>query len=143
MNPNLAILSLRGLSAHVSLCSGYEFEDILCTELPGTKLYAPRPSQSIQSGLKIKARFAPTGSLGGVFDNVLAMEQMDEHEVLFAVMGPVRHLALLGALKDWRRKSRYAICRLDELWIEKGGVHRFSHFDSGAWSKRLQLASCK
>ncbi|NNE20292.1 MAG: hypothetical protein HKN10_17620 [Myxococcales bacterium] len=43
---------------------------------------------------------------------------MDEHEVLLAVIGGVHDLALLGALKDWRRKSRYAICRLDELSIE-------------------------
>ncbi len=119
MNPSLAILSLRGLSAHVSQCPGYEFEDVLCAELPGTKLYAPRPSQPIRGGLKIKARFAPTGSLGGIFDNVLAIEQMDEHEVLLAVIGPIRGLAFLGALQDWRRKSRYAICRLDELWTEE------------------------
>jgi hypothetical protein len=26
---------------------------------------------------------------------------------------------LLGAMKDWRRKSRYAICWLDELWVEE------------------------
>ena len=119
MNPSLAILSLRGLTSHVSMCGAYEFEDVLCAAFPGSKLYAPRPSPSIQTGLKIKARLAPTGSFGGILDNVFAIEQVDEHEVLLAVVGGVRDLALLGAMKDWRRKSRYAICWLDELWVEE------------------------
>ncbi len=119
MNPNLAILSQRGLSAHVSRCCGYEFEDILCAAFPGTKLYAPRLNRSTRAGLKFRARFAPTGSFGGLFDNAFAIEQVDEHEVLLAVMGGVRDLALLGAMKDWRRKSRYAVCWLDELWVEE------------------------
>ena len=118
MKPNLAILSQRGLSSHLARCGGYEFEDVLCASLPGTKLYAPRPTPSMLTGLKIKARIAHTGSFGGIFDNVFAVEQVDEHEVLLAVMGHSRDLALLGALKDWRRKSRYAICWLHELWIE-------------------------
>ena len=118
MKPNLAILSQRGLSSHLARCGGYEFEDVLCDSFPGTKLYAPRPSSSIQTGLKIKARIAPTGPFDGILDNVLAVEQVDEHEVLLAVMGQVRDLALLGAMKDWRRKSRYAICWIHELWIE-------------------------
>ncbi len=117
MNPNLGIFSLRGFSTHVSLCCGYELEDLLCSSIPGTKLYAPRLKPSIQTGLKIKSRFVQTGSFGGVFDNVLAVEQMDEHEVLLAVIGTVRELAFLGSVKDWRRKSRYAICRLDEFWV--------------------------
>lgn len=119
MNPNLAIFSLRGLSTQVARCLGYEFEDLLCSDLPGTKLYAPRLNRSIRTGLKAKARFAQTGSLGGLFDNVLAVEEMDEHEVLLAVLGGVPDLALLDAMKDWRRKSRYAICRLDELDVEE------------------------
>ena len=119
MNPNLAILSLRGLDTHVSRCTGYEFEDLLCAALPGTRLYAPRLNQSIQLGLKIKSRLAHPGSFGGVFDDVLAVEQMDEHEVLLAVIGTVRDLAFLGSVKDWRRKSRYAICRLDEFWVRE------------------------
>jgi hypothetical protein len=118
MNPNLAILSLRGFDTHVSRCLGYEFEDVLCAAFPGTKLYAPRLNPSIRAGMKIKARVAHPGSFGGLFDNVLAIEEVDEHEVLLAVIGGVRDLALLGALKDWRRKSRYAICRLDEFWVE-------------------------
>jgi hypothetical protein len=118
MNPNLAIFSLRELSTHVSRCLGYEFEDLLCSALPGTKLYAPCLSPSMQKGLKIRARIAQTGSLGGILDNVLTIEEVDEHEVLLAVIGGVRDLALLGALKDWRRKSRYSICRLDEFWVE-------------------------
>lgn len=118
MNPNLAIFSLRGLSTHVSRCLGYEFEDLLCSALPGTTLYAPQLSPSMQTALKIKARIAQTGSFGGIFDNVLAVEEVDEHEVLLAVIGGVRDLALLDALKGWRRKSRYAICRLDEFWVK-------------------------
>jgi hypothetical protein len=119
MNPSLAILSLRGLTSHVSMCGAYEFEDTLCAAFPGTKLYAPRPSPSTRTGLKIKSRLAHTGSFGGIFDSVFAIEQVDEHEVLLAVIGGVPDLALLGALKDWRRKSRYAICWLDELWVEE------------------------
>ncbi len=117
MNPNLAILSQRGLSTHVSRCCGYEFEDVLREAFPGTRLYAPRLNPSIQAGLKVKARVAHTGSFGGIFDNVFAVEQADEHEVLLASMGNARDLALLGAVKDWRRKSRYAICWIHELWI--------------------------
>ena len=109
---------MRGLSSHVALCWGYELEDLLCSAFPGTKLYAPRLNPSIRTALKIKAHLARTGSLGGVLDNVLAVEQMDEHEVFLAVVGTARDLAWLGALKDWRRKSRYAICRLDEFWVE-------------------------
>jgi hypothetical protein len=119
MNPNLGILSQRALSTHLSRCCGYEFEDALCTAFPGTKLYAPRLNSSIRAGLKIKARFAPTGFSGGILDNVFAIEEVHEHEVLLAVMGEVRDLALLGAMKEWRRKSRYAICWLHELWIQE------------------------
>ena len=119
MNPSLAILSLRRLTSHVSMCGAYEFEDILHGAFPGTKLYAPRLSPSIQAGLKIKTRLAHPGSFGGILDNVFAIEQVDEHEVLLAVLAGVRDLALLGALKDWQRKSRHAICWLDELWVEE------------------------
>ncbi|NNE19575.1 MAG: glycosyltransferase family 1 protein [Myxococcales bacterium] len=134
MDPNLAILSQRGLSAHVSRCCGYEFEDALRSTFPGTTLYAPRPHSSIRTGLKIKARFAHPGSFGGAFDNAFAIEQVDEHEVLLAVMGDVRDLALLGAMRDWRRKSRYAICWLHELWIEeiprlRGMLRALEQFD--------------
>jgi hypothetical protein len=101
------------------MCGAYEFEDVLCAAFPGTKLYAPRLSPSTRTGLKIKARVAPTGSFGGIFDSVLAIEQMDDHDVLLAVLRGVRDLALLGAMKDWRRKSRYAVCWLDELWVEQ------------------------
>ena len=119
MNPNLAILSQRGLSAHVSRCCGYEFEDILCNAFPGAKLYAPRPNRPIRAGLKIRARLARTRSLDGILDSVLAVEPVDEHDVLLAFMGDVRDLALLGAMKGWRRKSRHAICWLDELWVDE------------------------
>jgi hypothetical protein len=51
---------------------------------------------------------------------------VDDHEVLLAVVGGVHDLHVLGALKDWRRKSRYAICRLDEFWVETmPGLRRF------------------
>ena len=119
MNPNLGIFSQRGFSTHVSLCGGYEFEDLLCSAFPGTKLYAPRLNPSIRTGLKIKSRLAQPGSFGGVFDSAFAVQQMDEHEVLLAVIGTVRDLALFGAMKDWRRKSRYAICQLDEFWVKE------------------------
>lgn len=126
MNPNLGILSLRGLDTHVSRCVGYELEDLLCAALPGTRLYAPRLSRSAHVGLKIKVRLARPGSFGGVLDDVLATEQMDDHEVLLAVISGVRDLAALGALKGWRRNSRYAICRLDEFWVETmPGLRRF------------------
>ncbi len=118
MSPNLAILSLRGLDTHVSRCVGYELEDLLCAAFPGTKIYAPRPNRTIHIGLKIKARVAQPGSFGGVFDNALAIEQVDDHDVLLAVVGDVRDLDVLGAMKSWRRKSRHAICRLDEFWVE-------------------------
>jgi len=126
MNPNLAILSLRGLDTHVSRCIGYELEDLLCAALPGTRLYAPRLNRSIQVGLKIKSRVAGPGSFGGVFDEVLAVEPMDDHEVLLAVVAGVHDLHVLGAMKGWRRKTRYAICRLDEFWVETmPGLRRF------------------
>ena len=134
MHPNLGILSQRGLSTHLSRCCGYEFEDTLCAAFPGTTLYAPRLNSSIRTGLKIKARFAHGRSSGGIFDNVFAIEEVDEHEVLLAVMGQVRDLALLGAMRDWRRKSRYAICWLHELWIEeiprlRGMLRALEQFD--------------
>ena len=134
MNPNLGIFSLRGLSSHVALCWGYELEDLLCSSLPGTKLYAPRLNPSTQTALKIKSRLAQSGSFGGVFDNALAVEPMDEHEVFLAVIGTVRDLAFLDAMKDWRRKSRYAICRLDEFWVKDFAQFRrvfpvLEHFD--------------
>jgi hypothetical protein len=101
------------------MCGAYEFEDVLCAAFPGTKLYAPRLSPSVWSRLKIRTRFAQTGSFGGILDNVFAIEEMDEHEALLVVIRGVRDLALLGAMKNWRRKSRYAICWLDELWVEE------------------------
>ncbi len=118
MTPSLAILSQRGLSTHVSRCCGYEFEDFVRAAFPGTNLHVPHPSSSARTGLKIKARFAHSGSFGGVFDSVFATEQLGDHEVLLAVMGQVRDLALLGTVKDWRRNSRYAVCWLHELWTD-------------------------
>jgi hypothetical protein len=49
---------------------------------------------------------------------------VDEHEVLLAVIGTAHDLAFLSAMKDWRRKSRYAICRLDEFWVETFAEYR-------------------
>lgn len=126
MNPNLAILSMRELDTHVSRCVGYELEDLLCAAFPGTTVYAPRLTRSAHIGLKIKGRVSRPGSLGGIFDNALASEPVDDHDALLVVIGDVRDLDVLGAMRSWRRKSRHAICRLDEFWVETmPGLRRY------------------
>ena len=126
MNSNLAILSMRELDTHVSRCVGYELEDLLCAAFPNTTVYAPRLTRAAHTGLKIRGRVTRPGSLGGFFDNVLASEPVDDHDALLVVIGDVRDLDVLGAMKSWRTKSRCAICRLDEFWVETmPGLRRY------------------
>lgn len=112
----VCIFSQRAMRQDVSRCSGFEFEDVVL-ELEGGKLVFPNWRGT--GALNFRARrwmskrtdmfrFMPSGA-----DKLPLSENFD----LFGcfVQKPVE-LLTLDAIPNWRKRSKLAVCILEEIW---------------------------
>lgn len=114
---------MRNLERHVSRASGYEFEDMICEELDSAQIIAPRPGRSRTSVLRRSLRNQAMMQFGhpssfDVFNAGMGKAQLDADVDLFFFNPALpRDLAELSNVPNWRKRSRFAICWVQELWI--------------------------
>jgi hypothetical protein len=137
--PRVAVMSVRNSESHVSRTCGYEFEDIICEELDFARLIQPAPGR--QTLLQRQLRNFAGRRLGDsrILDllNVGADKASlgADVELFFFSAAQPRDLTQLSLVPDWRDRSRFAVCWMQELWardITKSNhlldiLNRFDH----------------
>jgi len=106
------IFSMRNITHHVARCSGYEFEDVVCS-CETADIIAPLPSRNsgYNLGRYVKALFGqePRPINGDL--------RVDKEYELFFVYCPrdwdLRYVKLIEGLRD---KCRRMVCVIGELW---------------------------
>lgn len=120
MTARTLLLSQAGLKPLVSRCGTFEFEHVVHS-LDDADLLVPRVQSS-----------SPPAYLDRVLDRarrstgwVLSREEKPAHvhveqdyDLFFVFARNLKDLAGLDAVKNWRRRCRYAVCWLEELWVD-------------------------
>ncbi len=116
-------MSMRNLERHVSRSGGYEFEDMICEELDFARLIAPEPATGRQAAPVRSLRNRLTANFGhraafDVLNTGMGKACLDADVDLFFFSAALpRDLAELSNVPDWRKRSRFAVCWMQELWI--------------------------
>lgn len=120
--PRVAVMSMRNLECHVSRSCGYEFEDMICEEFDFARLVAPGPATGKHAARARSLRNRLTTNFGhrAAFDVLnTAMEKAclgADVDLFFFSAALPRDLAELSNVPDWRSRSRFAVCWMQELW---------------------------
>jgi hypothetical protein len=117
-SPRVAIFSLRHAENHVSRACGYEFEDLIASELDDALLLSPRYEGMSRLALKAKRWIARHSTVMPSFGFNAAPSLLDQDvDLFFFSAAQFRDLDCLETVKNWRKRSRFAVCWLQELWI--------------------------
>lgn len=133
--PRVALFSLRGSENHVSRSHGYEFEDVIMSDLDHADIYAPK--QRRFSSVLTKAKNWATQRAGwaqSMPSGLQVMHLKQDYDLFFYSIAKTRDLNLLSSLKGWRQRSNTAICWIQELWIydftrQKKLLEQLNRFD--------------
>lgn len=115
--PRVCVLSLREMEAHVARAGGYEFEDVIARDLDDARILTPRHAGWSPQRLGLHRWLSRRTPLARRLSPGLQVPALDRDvELLFLSAAQLSDLSALAAVKDWRRRSRVAICWLQELW---------------------------
>lgn len=113
----ICLVSHRGMSRQLSRCCGYEFEDTIAG-MDSVDMVMPRYHGGgvLMQRLRNRAskvtplyKFVPTG--------LRRPERPGrDYDLFFALVQFSRDLLMLDAVRDFRRRSRTAVCYLEEIW---------------------------
>jgi hypothetical protein len=116
-------MSMRNIERHVSRSCGYEFEDMICGELDFAELVAPGPSTGPLAGPmrslrnRLTANFGPRPAFGALNAGGGRVHMETDVDLFFFSAALPRDLAELSKVPNWRKRSRFAVCWMQELWI--------------------------
>jgi hypothetical protein len=110
---------MRGIADLVAFCLQYEFEDVI-TSLTG----ADRIDVGDRAGLEFSRRAYKVARLASGsrrFARAYAprpstVKLERDYELFFPVFNNPYELFALAAVPDWRRRSRFAACYINEVW---------------------------
>ncbi len=119
--PRTGVFTLRNSARDVSRCPGFEFEDLIVDELePGAVFIEPSKAGARQLGLRAKRFISRRGIKTGDFNfGATTMSMGQDLDLFFAAPAVPSDLLALSAIHDWRKRSRVAVCYLQELWISE------------------------
>ena len=116
--PRIGVFSLRRTAQEIFRCSGYEYEDAILSEFHTGHLIEPvahgHPGARLQRFL---GRHGLPGQ--GMRFGADSAEMADDLDLLFAYPAFVHELLELNSVRDWRARSRFAICHLQEAWASE------------------------
>lgn len=116
--PRVALFSLRSFENHVSRSHGYEFEDIIMSDLDHADLYTPKQRRFSSVLTKAKNWASQRASWAQSMPSGLqTMHLKQDYDLFFYSIAQMRDLNFLSSLKGWRRRSKTAICWIQELWV--------------------------
>jgi hypothetical protein len=115
----VCIYSQRGLSKHVSLCALFEFEDLIATQFEtAADIIVPEHGMLSPFLLKARNRLSQKTPLFRFVKSGLDAPKLSvDYDLFVCVLDHARNLATLDALRDWRKRSAYAVCIIQEFWI--------------------------
>ena len=126
MNPNIidrsriAILSEREISNHVASCCLYEFEDAI-SQVDSVDLFKPQHSyKSAQRNFKWIKKFSRSPKLANHLKcdpNSFTLEH--DYDMFFMILNNPSKFIALDSVKNWRKKSKLAVCYIIEIWKEQ------------------------
>lgn len=125
--PRVCVLSARNYENHVSRACGYEFEDLICDELDYARLIAPQATGNFgirhRIGAQVTRRIGWNGAAMMLNPTAERLSLGHDHDLFFFSAAQLRDLTILGAVPDWREKSRFAVCWLQEIWAQDISTH--------------------
>ena len=165
MAARIALFTLRNRSgqSHVSRCVGYEFEDVVCA-IDEVAVISPVTGRqgrlkdilrelALELGLD-RLRFGKSiknNRLYKKFGTKLRSQLcIGECELLICDVLFAQQLLVIQSLQDWRAKSRYAVCWVEEMWcpdVEQLGpeidlLNQFDHVFCSCAGTVESLAEC-
>lgn len=116
---NVGVFTSRAQERGVFRAGGYEYEDCITTELDPGILVADAPGATQQAGFRMQRALARKGLPGLMVPGLPARTTTLEADLtlLFAVPSLARDLLGLGTIRDWRARTGFAVCHLQELWV--------------------------
>ena len=122
--PRVLMFSQRGLDGLLSRCVSYEFEDVI-RGIDDVTLVAPGRPPLFQWRTRLSHRLAMR--LPITLNPGLDRTEVDkDYDLFLAVVAFPQDLSTLQAMPGWRRRSRCAICVIEELW--PGQLRHFSGY---------------
>lgn len=128
-NSRVLIWSLRNIQNFVYNACLYEFEDII-SDIDDADIVAP-PSYNLFSRVINKTIVSKTQrckpfSLMSVNPYGQSIDLWYEYDIYFVVLDFPWYVASVNLLKNWRRKCRFAVCYIIEVW--NTDIQKLSNF---------------
>lgn len=121
----VCIASQRQLSRQLSRCCGFEFEDVIA-EIENADMVLPQHSGLSPLCLKLRHGLAPYTGLSRSVPSLVSVEPPTRHyDIFFMLVQFPRDLDVYDALREYRDRSRVAICYLEEIW--KKSIDHLGH----------------
>ena len=148
---HVGVFTLRNFQKAVSRCSGYEFEDQIVDELEASAALIEPPSHlGWDTAQRAKRWLQRKGLPAGYFHGKGAAFPVDRQlDVLFFMPAVPYDLLALDAYRDWREKSDYAVCFIQEIWVNeiegclpdlKSILEKFDHVICGFYHSAKTLS---
>lgn len=116
--PRVAVYSLRHIEDHVSRACGYTFEDVIAADLDEIEIVAPALGTS--KNLIRRANVWTAQKFGYSRATGMGDVRLTQDYDLFLFNPSLpRDLIYLNIVKNWRQCSNFAVCWLQELWIDQ------------------------
>ena len=114
----IAILSPRKFHHHVSRSHGYEFEDVIAAALDDVDFFTPQANPSHKLLNRFKNWMSYKTPLAAHLPVGLSATPLEkDYDLFFYTIAHPRNLNFLSAAKNWRKRSKTAICWVQELWL--------------------------
>ncbi|ARV58640.1 hypothetical protein BZZ01_08315 [Nostocales cyanobacterium HT-58-2] len=125
------LVSMRNLKLHVSRSGPYEFEDIICA-CDTVDLITPSLNPTLFKVTNKLANgaakiFKKSRLIKSLFNYKFEVDE--EYDLFFMFCQSIQDVLILNSIEGWRKKCRYAVCWLDEIWAK----------DIDDWLVQLQL----
>lgn len=115
--PRVAVLTLRGFERHVSRSCGYEYEDAIAHDLDDALVLTLRSNgrPRLMAAQRWLSRRTPFGQALPLGVTPLSLDA--PVDLFFFSAAQMRDLAYVGSVRNWRRNAGFAVCWLQEMWI--------------------------
>jgi hypothetical protein len=118
-SPRVLLVSMRELDDLVAYCSGYEFEDTIyglaaVDMLKASSHYEAITARKLYKTIRNLSKSNFVADLAVPCLEPLFLEQ--EYDLFIPVFHAPFDLFTLRALKNWREKSKKAVCYIGEIW---------------------------
>ena len=121
----ICIFSQRNVERTVVRCVDYEFEDVIC-EVDDAEVFGPTPYPTSQIAQKLSNRLLRHFSYTGFNPGFKKFQISRDYELFMAICMFPYDLRRIDTLKEWRERSKIAVCWIAEIWA--GKLHKWKPY---------------